>query len=234
MEKGKIIVTDALDGAGKETQANLLAEYLYTQGVDFKQLSFPNYESESSFGIKKLLSGEIKDGNPYANSILYSYDRYMTMTDSKVIDSTKSAIEYYNEGGILLLDRYYTSNILYQTIKMSDDEATRYINWLQDLEVYQMGLPAPDLILFLDVPPEISLENIKARGKGNDKYETIEKLSMVYSGVERLKRIHFDMEYIECTENSRMKTREKITELLIEKVEAILWHKISNSAKLTI
>lgn len=221
MTKGTLIVIDALDGAGKETQTELLAEYLYRVGVDFKVVSFPNYDSESSYGIQKLLKGNIGNVNVYGNSILYTYDRLLTMTNPDTLEGHKSIIDFYNEGGLVICDRYTSSNVLYQTIDMGYEETIKYIEWLEGLEYDTLELPRPDAILMLNVEPEVSMQNIEKRGKGHDNYETLERLTKVYDKINMLERMEYPMNIINCTDNGEMKSREDIHKLIVEKVETI-------------
>ena len=219
--KGKLIVIDALDGAGKETQTELLSEHLYNVGVDFQTISFPNYKSESSFGVQQLLQGNTGYMNTYATSVLYSNDRILSMTNPNTLEGNRSLIDYYVDGGLIVCDRYTSSNILYQTIDMDEQQTKEYIRWIEDLEYYKMGLPKPDGIIFLDVEPEVSMKNITSRGKGHDEYETLERLTKVYNGYTKLLKVGYNMHVIKCTEDGEMKSREEISKLIIEKVEEI-------------
>ncbi len=222
MTKGKLIVIDALDGAGKETQTKLLSEHLYNIGVDYKLISFPNYESKSAYGIVELLRGNgVGDMNEKSVSVLYTYDRLLTMYDPNGYECGKSLIDFYNEGGIIIADRYTSSNSLYQTIDMSIEEKLEYLYWLHDLEFNKLKLPEPDLILFLDVAPDISIENIKKRQKGFDNYENIDKLTKVYNTYKDLisEDIQYPLTVVKCTDDNKMKSIEEINKNIINILE---------------
>ena len=95
---GKIFVIDGTDGSGKQTQFNRLQERLEKEKIEYKTVSFPNYDSPSSSLVKMYLSGEFgenaKEISPYVASTFYAADRYATFK--------KDLEQYYNNGGILL------------------------------------------------------------------------------------------------------------------------------------
>lgn len=157
---GKIFVIDGTDGSGKQTQFERLKNRLTEEGIDYRTVSFPNYDSPSSSLVKMYLSGEFgenaKDVSPYIASTFYAVDRYATYT-------TKYK-EYYENGGIILADRYTTANMVHQAGKIQDNEEREtFLNWLWNLEFELYGLPVPTEVFFLKVPPEKVLELIKNR-----------------------------------------------------------------------
>ena len=157
---GKIFVIDGTDGSGKQTQFERLKNRLTEEGIDYRTVSFPNYDSPSSSLVKMYLSGEFgenaKDVSPYIASTFYAADRYATYT-------TKYK-EYYENGGIILADRYTTANMVHQAGKIQDkEEREKFLNWLWNLEFELYGLPVPAEVFFLKMPPEKALELIKNR-----------------------------------------------------------------------
>ena len=134
---GKIFVIDGTDGSGKQTQFERLKNRLTEEGIDYRTVSFPNYDSPSSSLVKMYLSGEFgenaKDVSPYIASTFYAADRYATYT-------TKYK-EYYENGGIILADRYTTANMVHQAGKIQDkEEREKFLNWLWNLEFELYGL----------------------------------------------------------------------------------------------
>ncbi len=151
--KGKLIIIEAGDGSGKATQTLKLYERLYKEGYRVKKVEYPNYDSPSSALIKMYLRGEFGTDpdkvNPYAASAFYAVDRYASYI--------KDWKHFYDDGGIVLADRYTTSNMVHQAAKITDqDQRLRFLDWLWDFEFNLFKLPQPDCVIFLDVPPSVS------------------------------------------------------------------------------
>ena len=163
MEKqGILIILEAGDASGKETQTRLLYERLLAEGRDVTRVSFPDYGSDSSALVRMYLRGDFgaqaADVDAYAASAFFAVDRYASF-------HTKWG-EAYNRGGVILSDRYVTSNLAHQAVKLADEKARQeYFAWLDDFEYVRLGLPRPDLVVFLDMPPEASDRLLAARAK---------------------------------------------------------------------
>lgn len=157
--KGKLIVFEGIDGSGKSSQYKLLCSRLKNEGFTFENIVFPRYSEESSALIRMYLNGAFgsdpADVNAYAASTFYAVDRYA----SYVTDWGKA----YDKGGIILSDRYTTSNAVHQGCKLTKEELPEFFDWLYDLEYTRMGLPKPDLVLYLDVDIETSLARMAQR-----------------------------------------------------------------------
>ncbi len=155
---GRLIVVEGVDSSGKATQARCLYERLLSEGENVKLISFPDYESDFSVPVKRYLAGDLgnkpEDVNAYAASVFYAIDRYASFK--------RKWGEFYESGGTIIADRYVTSNLVHQASKIDGDK-TEFINWLSDLEYDKMGLPVPDLVLFLDMPPEFAKMLMKDR-----------------------------------------------------------------------
>jgi len=151
MNKGKIIVFEGLDGSGKQTQSELFYSRLKKEGYNIKKVSFPRYENESSALVRMYLRGDFgQDANeisPYICSTFYAADRYAAY---------KQDFEhFYNSGGIIIADRYTTSNMLHQASKIDDKlQRGKFLDWLFDFEFNIYKLPQPDMVFFLDLPPD--------------------------------------------------------------------------------
>lgn len=158
MSKGKVIVLEGLDGCGKTTQLELAESYLKDLGLNSRAVSFPNYSSTSGKLISEYLGGKIPcDGynGAYAASAMYAVDRYISyMTDWR---------EFYENGGIVLSGRYTTSNAIYQLTKIPPEHQDKYLEWLMDFEYNKLGLPEPSLVIYLDMPIEVSQRLLEER-----------------------------------------------------------------------
>lgn len=156
---GKLIVFEGTDGSGKSTQFRLLTEYLRAQGTDFQTIVFPQYSEPSSALIRMYLGGEFgaspADVNAYAASTFYAVDRFASFR--------KVWGEYYRSGGLLLSDRYTTSNAVHQAAKEPPQAREEFFAWLYDLEYRRMELPKPDLVIYLDVPTDVAQTLLRRR-----------------------------------------------------------------------
>ena len=145
---GTLIVFEGTDGSGKSTQFQKLCRRVSQQGRAFQKLVFPQYSEPSSALIRMYLNGEFGsrpgDVNPYAASAFYAVDRYASYK--------KAWGEAYERGGLVLTDRYSTSNAVHQTVKCPPEERGDFLRWLDDFEHAKLGLPRPDLVLYLDMP----------------------------------------------------------------------------------
>ncbi|MBR2289776.1 MAG: deoxynucleoside kinase [Clostridia bacterium] len=157
---GKLFVIEGTDGSGKQTQLQKLAQRLHEDGIEYQTIAFPNYDSPSSSLVKMYLSGEFgldpKDVSAYVASTFYAADRFATYK--------KDFEKFYQNGGIVLADRYTTANMVHQASKISDlKEREKFLDWLFDLEFGIYGLPKPTEVFFLNMPPEKSEELMKNR-----------------------------------------------------------------------
>ena len=158
MSRGKLIVIEGLDGSGKATQAKLLAKHLTVEGHLVREITFPDYASDSSALIKMYLAGQFgqhpDDVNAYAASSFFAVDRYASYkTDWG---------RFYEEGGVVIADRYTTSNAVHQCSKLPPEQWEGFLHWLFDYEFHLLGLPAPDSVIYLQVDPAVSQRPITA------------------------------------------------------------------------
>lgn len=189
-EAGKIIVLEGLDGSGKSTQFEKLSKYFSDKGIKHKAISFPDYEQPSSALVRMYLDREIAENadevNAYAASSFYAVDRYASFKKFWEKD--------HKEGSTILAARYVTSNCIYQMTKLPEEDWDNYIDWLEDFEYGKLGLPKPDLVIFLDMPIAISQKLMSGR----------------YDGDESKKDIHeSDIKYLEECRKSALFTAEK-------------------------
>ncbi len=219
---GKIFVIDGTDGSGKQTQFEKLKESLGKEGIDYKIVSFPNYESPSSSLVKMYLSGEFgtdaKKISPYIASTFYAADRYATFQIGYK--------EYYENGGILLADRYTTANMVHQAGKIKDkEERKKFLNWLWDFEFNLYSLPIPTEVFFLNMPVEKSLELIKNR---ENKFTHDTKKDIHESDTQHLLDSYeaacqvakdYNWYEVQCVKNDEIRTIEDIHQEIYEEVK---------------
>lgn len=219
---GKLFVIDGTDGSGKQTQSNLLKERLKKDGIDFKSVSFPNYDSPSSTLVKMYLEGDFgenqKDVSPYIASTFYAADRYATYK--------KDFEEYYNNGGIIIADRYTTSNMIHQAGIIKDkQEREKFLKWLWDFEFNLYGLPIPTEVIFLNMPPDYTEKLIQDRENKithEKEKDIIEKnkqntIDAYNNALELVKK--YNWYEIKCVKDEKIRTIEDINDEIYELVK---------------
>lgn len=173
---GKLIIFEGLDGSGKGTQAQLLTEALSAQGKMLRKINFPNYASDSSALVKMYLAGQFgqkpDDVNAYAASSFYAVDRYAGYKADWG--------PFYHQGGLLIADRYTTSNAVHQCAKRPREEWDSFLQWLFDYEYNKLGLPAPDAVIYLAVDPDVSQQLMTGRYHGDESKKDIQEKDTEY------------------------------------------------------
>ena len=173
---GKLIVFEGTDGSGKSTQFGELCRRLDGMGKEYQKLVFPQYDEPSSALIRMYLGGEFgnkpSDVNPYAASAFYAVDRYASL--KKVWGAS------YEEGGLILTDRYTTSNAVHQAVKCAPEDRPAFLRWLDDFEHDKMGLPRPDLVIYLDMPTQKAVELLRSREAATHTKADIHELDTGY------------------------------------------------------
>ncbi len=222
---GKLIVIDGTDGSGKQTQLEILESKLTEEKIEYKKVSFPNYDSPSSSLVKMYLSGEFgndaKTISPYIASTFYAADRYATYK--------KDLEEYYENGGLILADRYTTANMVHQAGKIKDkEERQKFLDWLWNLEFELYKIPVPTKVFFLNMPPEYSfklMENRKNKFDNEAKKDIHESdktyLIESYEAACEL-ATSYNWNEIKCVKNGEIRTREEIGEEIFNIVKEIL------------
>lgn len=157
---GKLIVIEGLDGSGKGTQSARLAAYLEKQGKRVRKIDFPRYEDESSSLVRMYLGGVLgnspDDTNAYAASMLFAADRYI----SYKTDWQKDCAD---PDTVIIANRYTTANAYHQLAKLPRAEWEPFLDWLWDFEFSRLGLPAPDAVIALSMPPAVSRSLVEKR-----------------------------------------------------------------------
>lgn len=156
---GKLIVFEGTDGSGKATQARLLCAHLDREGIAYREIDYPRYGNPFAEPAKLYLEGELGkkpgDVDAYAASVLFSVDRYASYKQDWG--------SFYEAGGLVIANRYTTSNAVHQASKLPTQERQEFLNWLFDLEYNRLGLPRPDRVVYLDMPTEVSERMLRRR-----------------------------------------------------------------------
>lgn len=218
---GKLIVLDGLDGSGKTTQFEIIAEKL-GKAHSIKAISFPDYENPSSALVKMYLGGEISGSaegvNAYAASSFYAVDRYASY---KMFWE-----ESYRRGEIILASRYVSSNAIHQMVKLPKGEWDGYLNWLNDYEYGKLGLPEPDMVIFLDMPVEISQKLMSERYDGDESRKDIHEANVAYLKACRNSALYaserLGWRVVECSDRGEPLAIEKINERIMQIVNEVI------------
>lgn len=222
MVKSRLIVIEGLDGSGKTTQFELLQKYLSSRNVEVKAISFPEYDKPSSALVKMYLDGEFSknaaDVNAYAASSFYAVDRYASFKLYWEKD--------YNDGKNILAARYVTSNTIYQMTKLPQKEWDSYMNWLYEYEYGKLGLPKPDLVIFLDMPVEVSQRLMSKRYEGDENKKDIHEANVEFLNNCRNAALFAankdNWQIIPCSQNGEPLSIEEISQSIISIVKTKL------------
>ena len=173
---GKLIVFEGTDGSGKATQSRLLCSRLEAEGIPFRKIDFPRYGKPSAAMVQEYLNGNLGkkpgDVNAYAASMFFSMDRYASYKQDWG--------DFYEAGGLVVADRYTTSNAVHQASKLLKSERKEYLDWLFELEYGKLGLPKPDLVIYLDMPTEITEQMMRQREQATGTHADIHEQDETY------------------------------------------------------
>ncbi|MDD3347124.1 deoxynucleoside kinase [Oscillibacter sp.] len=174
--RGKLIVFEGTDGSGKATQANLLCRHLQAEGIPYQEIDFPRYGNPFAEPAKLYLEGVLGkkpgDVNAYAASMLFAVDRFTSFKQDWGA--------FYEAGGLIVANRYTTSNAVHQASKLPEKERQAYLAWLFDLEYNRLDLPQPDLVIYLDMPTEITERMMRTREKETGTHADIHEQDETY------------------------------------------------------
>ena len=219
---GKLIVFEGTDGSGKATQSKLVCEELDKRGIAYRKLEFPRYSEESSALIRLYLAGAFgskpEDVNAFAAATFFSVDRYASYKQ----DWGK----WYEDGGVVLSDRYTTSNAVHQTSKEPEDQQDAYLHWLYDFEYEKLGLPRPDLTIYLDVPTDFTEKLLRGREADTNTKADIHEQDMQYLATcrkaGRKAAAYYGWTVIQCVRDGAMRSIEDIHEEIYQHVKNCL------------
>ena len=220
--KGKLIVFEGTDGSGKATQARMMAERLKSEGISFREIDFPRYGNPFAEPARLYLQGVLGrkpgDVSAYAASVLYAVDRFASYKEDWG--------ESYEAGEGILANRYTTSNAVHQASKLPDEERMSYLDWLFALEYDKLELPEPDLVIYLDLPTDISEQMMRRREAATGTTADIHEQDAAY-----LRRCRDNARkvanvcrwrIIDCSEDGQIRTVEDIHSEAWELVREIL------------
>lgn len=218
MEKGKLIVIEgACDGMGKSTQTDLLHERLISDGEIITPHHFPTYDTPQGMLAQLYLAGEYGNKSslsPYLINNFYAVDRAITWQTK-----LKPA---YDAGNFILLDRYTTSSLIYQTALVEFSERKAFIDYICDFEYNKLGIKEPDSVIFLTAPFDLITEMRNRRavnaGVANDIHERDNAyMRQVYENALYVAD-YLNWDIIECNEGSHMRTKEDIHEKVYKRI----------------
>ncbi|MBE7035476.1 MAG: thymidylate kinase [Ruminococcaceae bacterium] len=222
---GKLIVIEGVDASGKATQTERLYNRLAAEGKNVRKISFPDYNSDFSVPIKRYLAGDLgkhaDDVGPYAASLFYAIDRYAGYK--------RDWGSFYEDGGILIADRYVTSNLVHQAAKIKGDK-TEFMHWLHDLEYEKLALPRPDLVFFLDMPPACARRLMETRANkitGEAQKDIHESdagyLERSYENAMEIARLA-DWQIIHCAKGETVRSIDEIHEEMMQILKMKIEH----------
>jgi dTMP kinase len=174
---GKLIVIEGLDGSGKSTQAPILANELRAQGREVMEVSFPDYQSESSVLVRMYLAGAFGsrpgDVNAYAASAFYAVDR--------VASYLQQWKDFYEKpDSVIVATRYTSSNEIHQLAKLDREQWDAFVCWAEDFEYHKLGIPRPDAVLYLDMRYDIAMSLVSGRSASTGQKKDIHELDTAY------------------------------------------------------
>jgi dTMP kinase len=210
--RGKLVVFEGIDGAGKATQIKLAAAKLGQAGIRFAIFSFPRHGQPAAYFADRYLAADSPYGqpaavNPYCASLFFALDRY---------DASFVLKQMLADGVLLIADRYLASNIGYQGGKIEDDtERASYVEWLMNLEFNLLGIPRPDLNIIFRLPPEAAAQRIIKRGREEEvSIGYLQKAQLAYLWA--AKHYPQDFRVIKCFTDERELTPEEVSQQVWE------------------
>lgn len=223
-----VVIEGACDGIGKTTQFNMLIDKLKKDGIKIYTHHFPSYGTVQGARVEKFLKGEYGnpgDLSPYFVNELYAYDRFYTWENELK--------KYYDDGYLILLDRYTTSSIIYQSVFIKDnDEKNKFIDYVIKYEYEENKIKKPDLVIFLKAPYNLvkKLKNNRIDNEGivNDVYEKDDILMEdIYNNAIYISN-YLNWNIVDCSDDNTFKDKDTISEEVYRLVKKKIKKSIDN------
>ena len=214
-KQGKIICFEGIDGSGKTTQVDLLSEYLKDKNIPYEVVNFPRYE-DNLYGklIKRYLEGEfgsIQDVNPYLVALAYAGDRALAKAQIE---------EWLGSGKLIIANRYASSSKAHLGANLPDDKREEFFKWLDKLEYTENGVPRENLTILLNVDPSIGQKNVEGKHHPDIHENDLNHLSKANKIYLELSKTENNWRIVNCMEDGKMKSVEKIHQEIIEIISA--------------
>ena len=224
--RNKFIVIEGTDGSGKTEQFKYLIQRLKAKKIHFKVVDFPQYGKPSAYFVEKYLRGEygtLKQVGPYLASLFYALDRY---------DIANKMKKWLVKGNIVLSNRYVASNLGHQGSKIRDrKKRIEFYHWINNLEYKILGVPKPELNIFLHMPTKIAYKLIANKSKR--KYLKGKKRDIQESNIKYLKQSEKryleivklfpkDFIVIECAPLNKLLSIEEISQKIWQVVKKLI------------
>lgn len=215
----KLIIIEGLDGCGKSTQTALIEKYFDSKNIDYKKIKLPDYDSPSSTLVNMYLNGDFgsnaDDVNAYAAGAFYAVDRFASFALKWKND--------YENGTLILADRYATSNLIYQMGKINKNEWDEYLEWSEDFEYNKIGIPKPDAVIYLDMPIEISQKLMTSRYNGDENKKDVHEANVEFLQSCRISALYAaekqGWHIVKCSDGENPYSIEEIHKKIIDIVE---------------
>ena len=215
----KLIVIEGLDGSGNSTQIEQIKKYFSSKNIKYRQIKLPDYDDRSSTLVKMYLDGQFgsnpSDVNAYAAASFYAVDRYASYKQHWGKD--------YENGVVILADRYTTSNAVHQTSKLPAEKWDEFLAWLYSYEFEYLGIPKPDTVIYLDMDPQASQKLMSGRYHGDESKKDIHEKDVEYLNNCRKSALYsaekLDWKVVKCSQNGNVRSIEDISYEIITILE---------------